>query len=103
MRKLLIVGLATVAMSTSALAWGDREQGALAGIVGTLIFQNATQPRYNQPVYTQPPIVYTHPQQYPGVVFPTYTHRPMYKMVDVFFYITNYSLWYTTVIYHSFN
>lgn len=38
MKKLIIAALAA-SLSTSALAWGDREQGALAGIAGTLLIQ----------------------------------------------------------------
>lgn len=38
MKKLLVVALA-VLVSSNAMAWGDREQGVVIGIFGTLIGQ----------------------------------------------------------------
>lgn len=83
MRKLIV---ATVLALTAihAQAWGDREQGIVAGIAGTLLLQRLTQPQYAPPVYTHPPVVQTPPPYYPGTVYPSYTHRPMYRMVDVY-------------------
>lgn len=59
--KKIVAGLIVAVSATSAMAWGDREQGALAGIVGTILLQKAMQP---QPVYQQQPqMVYQQPQQ----------------------------------------
>jgi hypothetical protein len=59
--------LATIGFSNPALAWGDREQGALAGIVGTLIFQHIQRDgsvvRQPAPVIVQqPPVIFQQPQ-----------------------------------------
>ena len=51
---------ATVATASSpAMAWGDREQGILTGIVGTIIFQDIQ--RNRQQVYQQPQVIYQQP------------------------------------------
>lgn len=78
--------ITAAAMATPALAWGPREQGALVGIVGTLIFQHATRDAHAgsipQPVYVpgpvvvqQPPVIIVQPQhqiilQNTGIVCP---------------------------------
>jgi hypothetical protein len=58
--------LATIGFSNPALAWGDREQGALAGIVGTLIFQHIQRDGgHRQPapvIVQQPPVIFQQPQ-----------------------------------------
>ena len=56
-----------------AAAWGDREQGIVAGVAGTLALQHMMQPQY-APQYV--------PQYAPA--YPSYTHRPMYRSVDIF-------------------
>lgn len=64
MRKLVAVALLASSIGT-AHAWGAREQGALAGVVGTLILQQS----YRQPVLVQQPgMVYSDPRfvQAPG-------------------------------------
>jgi len=72
MKKALAL-ITAACMATPALAWGPREQGALAGIVGTLIFQHVTkeaqagQVPQTQPVYVPGPVVV---QQPPVVVQP---------------------------------
>lgn len=53
--KKLIVGIAAAVCTTSSFAWGDREQGALAGIVGTLILLN--QQRQEQVIIAPQPRV----------------------------------------------
>lgn len=63
--KKLILSLALVA-ATPAFAWGDREQGAVAGILGTLILQNSGVMQRPAPVY-QPPVV---------IQQPVYTNTP---------------------------
>lgn len=84
MRKFLIVGLATVLMSTAAIAQhGHHGQHGgsnwvapliIGGVVGAVIANN-------RPTYIQPPVVY---QQVPVYTYPSYTYQPMYKMVDVY-------------------
>lgn len=84
MRKLIasvIVG--TSLFASNAFAWGDREQGILAGAAGLWVIQQLNKPN----VQSAPAPVYTDPR-YPGTVFqgpaPSYTYRPMYRAVDVF-------------------
>ena len=75
--------LATIGFSNPALAWGDREQGALAGIVGTLIFQHIQRDgsvRQPAPVIVQqPPVIY---QPQPQIIYapprPVCEHHPVY-------------------------
>jgi hypothetical protein len=83
MKKLIIAALITVAAIPS-FAWGDREQGALLGlIIGGVIAQQQQQPVYvtPQPVYVTPQPVYVAPPVYavpPYVPPPTvqYDYRP---------------------------
>lgn len=75
----LITLLLAAAASTSAFAWGDREQGALLGATLGYIVGQQNQPR----PYTQPPAVYQQPPVYVPAT-PYYTYRPMYKAVDVY-------------------
>jgi len=72
MIKLMTAAVAALLFTTSAQAWGDREQGALAGIVGTLIWQKLESqnqpPRpqvITQPVYVPPTVIYQYPQPVP--------------------------------------
>jgi hypothetical protein len=71
--KKVVAGLIVAIATSSAFAWGEREQGALAGIVGTLMYQRAMQP---QQVY-QPQVIY---QQQPQQVYiqPEYRTLPQY-------------------------
>ena len=67
MKKTLAL-IAAACIATPALAWGDREQGALAGILGTLIYQNIQRDGFGRqpaPVFVpQPQIIYAPaPQQ----------------------------------------
>lgn len=79
MKKVIAGLLVSMMVSTSAMAWGEREQGILAGVAGLWIFQQldkAGQPQqppvvvYQQaPVYQAPPVqitppVVTQPQQW---------------------------------------
>lgn len=59
--KKTIVALALVATGTSALAWGDREQGILAGIAGTLFLQHLQRQQQQPPVVVQQPQVIQQP------------------------------------------
>ena len=67
MKKFLAVALMIAA--TQAHAWGDREQGILAGVFGTILLQKIAE-QNQQPVYGQPPVtvgeqpVYSQPQQH---------------------------------------
>jgi hypothetical protein len=64
MKKVLATVLA-LALTTPAMAWGDREQGVLAGIAATLFFQHMQQHSHTQG--SQPPVVI---QQQPVIVQP---------------------------------
>ena len=56
--KKTIVAVALVAVGSSAFAWGDREQGVLAGIAATLFLQHLQRQQPVQPpVVQQPPVV----------------------------------------------
>lgn len=83
MRKFIAALAILGSLSAPAHAWGDREQGALAGVAATLLFQHVTQAQphvHTAPSVTMQPTV----PYYSGTVYPDYTHRPMYKAVDVF-------------------
>lgn len=64
MKKVLIAGLIALSGIGSAQAWGEREQGALAGMVGLWAYQRLSQPQVV--VQQQPQVVYqqTYPQVY---------------------------------------
>ena len=49
-------------LATPAFAWGDREQGALAGIAATLIFQHLQRDAQAAP----PPVIY---QPQPQIIY----------------------------------
>jgi len=74
MKKLVIASLlATSTLATSAHAWGDREQGALAGVVGFLLLQQM----HRQPVLVQGPSMSYHPRG--AVMVPNYQPQaPIY-------------------------
>jgi hypothetical protein len=73
MKKVIAGLLVSMMFSTSALAWGEREQGILAGVAGLWIFQqldkagNPQQPPVvvyqNPPVYQQAPVYQAPPVQ----------------------------------------
>lgn len=53
-KKLAVLAVAAV-IAAPAMAWGDREQGALAGFIGALILQNHQQQNQSRPpVIVQP-------------------------------------------------
>lgn len=81
--KLLIVLGLTFSISSPSFAWGDREQGIVTGIAGTLLWQHLAQPKGYASVPTAYPATLSVPY-YPGTVYRDYTYRPMYKAVDVF-------------------
>jgi hypothetical protein len=71
MKKVLVaVALIGSLISTSAMAWGPREQGIAAGVAGLWIFQQLDRAGRPQPqaIYQQPPqVIY---QQPPVIVQP---------------------------------
>lgn len=91
MKKALVAGLVGLAMTSSAFAWGDREQGALAGLIigGILASQPRAErverteryePRYEYRFIAPPPVVIL--QQEPIIVYrrqaPTCLFHPFY-------------------------
>lgn len=93
--KVLTAAVLSTAIATPALAWGEREQGALAGIVGTLILQQIARDGQAAPVPApRPPVVYGGGVYVPPVVVhvPPHVHhhphvhapRPMWRRVDVY-------------------
>ena len=85
MKKFLAVALMIVA--TQAHAWGDREQGILAGVFGTILLQKIAEQNQQriehqyppvtvgeQPVYSQPQVIVQQPQII--VQRPRYTQQP---------------------------
>jgi hypothetical protein len=61
--------IAAACIATPALAWGDREQGALAGIAATLIFQHIQRDaQAQQPVIVQQPQIIYAPAPQPQVI-----------------------------------
>jgi hypothetical protein len=63
MKKFIVVVLAGLAFSNSAFAWGEREQGALAGIAGLWAFQQLQRAGQPQVIYQQtPPVIVQQPQ-----------------------------------------
>jgi len=61
--KKVVAGLAIALCASSAMAWGEREQGILTGVAGLWAFQQLDRAgRQPQPVYVQPQPVYVQPQ-----------------------------------------
>lgn len=59
MKKAIVFVLTSALFSTSALAWGDREQGVLAGMAALWAFQRLNQvDNPPQPVQVRPQTVY---------------------------------------------
>jgi len=62
-----VIAIALMVIAGQAHAWGDREQGILAGVFGTILLQKIAQ-QNQQPVLGQPPVsvgeapVYSQPQ-----------------------------------------
>jgi hypothetical protein len=67
MKKYIVAVVAGLVFSSSAFAWGPREQGALAGIAGLWAFQKLQRAGQPQVIYQQtPPVIY---QQTPPVIY----------------------------------
>lgn len=78
MNKFIVAVVAGLVFSSSAFAWGAREQGILTGVAGLWIVQQLSRPNQTfhvngnpvvinpQPVYQQSPpiIIVPQPQQY---------------------------------------
>jgi hypothetical protein len=63
MKKFIVTVIAGLAFSSSAFAWGEREQGALAGIAGLWAFQQIQRAGQPQVIYQQtPPVIVQQPQ-----------------------------------------
>ena len=66
MRKFLAASLISLMLAQPAMAWGDREQGALAGIAAVLMWQKLDQAARNgnttrEVVVQQHPVYRAHP------------------------------------------
>jgi len=62
MKKILATAAVIGAMaSTPAMAWGEREQGILTGIVGTIILQDIYGNRHHGHVQQQPQVIVQQP------------------------------------------
>lgn len=76
MKKVIIALVVGTLASTSAFAWGPREQGILTGVAGLWVVQQLARPNAvvnvngnpvvinQQPVYVQPAPVYVSPPVY---------------------------------------
>ena len=75
MKKFIVTAIAGLVLSSSAFAWGEREQGALAGIAGMWVIQQLQRGGQPQVIHQQtPPVVVQQPpvivQQPPIFNFP---------------------------------
>jgi len=77
--KKTILALAMVTAASTAAAWGDREQGALLGLIigGHIVGQH-----YRAPVYVQPPPVYYQPAPVYVQPMPMYVQPPVVYLQD---------------------
>lgn len=62
MKKFIVTVITGLVFCNSAFAWGDREQGALAGIAGLWAFQQLQRAGQPQVIYQQPPVIVQQPQ-----------------------------------------
>ena len=66
MKKFIVAIVAGLVFSSSAFAWGPREQGVLTGVAGLWVFQQLQRAGQPQVIYQQtPPVIY---QQTPPVI-----------------------------------
>lgn len=72
MKKVLVALVAGLLVSTSAFAWGPREQGILTGVAGLWVFQQLSRP--NQPIMVNGNPVVINPQPQP-----VYVPQPVYQ------------------------
>ena len=66
MKKFIVTVIAGLVFSNSAFAWGEREQGALAGIAGLWVIQQLHRGGQPQAIYQQTPPVIV--QQSPVII-----------------------------------
>ncbi len=66
MKKFIVTVITGLVFSNSAFAWGDREQGALAGIAGLWVFQQLQKTGQPQVINQQSPPVIV--QQAPVII-----------------------------------
>lgn len=86
--KKLIVSLLLATASVPALAWGEREQGILAGIAGTILLQNITRGDANIQIAPQVVVPYQpYHSHYPYYQHNRHNHYRHYPRVDVYPYI----------------
>ena len=52
-----VIAIVLMVLAGQAHAWGDREQGILAGVVGTILLQNIANNNNGRVVHGQPPVV----------------------------------------------
>lgn len=84
MKKLLLAMLVCAA-ATPAMAWGDREQGALAGLAAGIVL-GQQQPAYRPaPMYVQPAPVYVQPAPVYVQPAPRY-YSPSYPTVRGYYH-----------------
>jgi hypothetical protein len=61
MKQFILAIALTATASTPALAWGDREQGILTGIIGTIIIQDIVSGNSQHgTVVQQPQVIHNH-------------------------------------------
>lgn len=65
--KKIVAGLMIGLFTSSAFAWGAREQGIVTGVAGLWVAQQLYRAA-NQPTYVQQPPVYVMPQQQAPVI-----------------------------------
>lgn len=68
-----ITGMILSSAITAAHAWGDREQGILAGIAGYWLYNQLNR---NDPQPPAPPVVQQNPPVYVYPAPPVYSYRP---------------------------
>lgn len=69
--KKLFIGTIAIVLASSAHAWGDREQGILAGAAATMLWQKLDQQSQPQ----QPPVYVYRPPQTPVYIQETVVTR----------------------------
>lgn len=69
MKKYIVAVLVCLSFSSSAFAWGPREQGVLSGVAGLWVFQQLQRAGQPQVIYQQTPPVYPVYQQAPPVIY----------------------------------
>lgn len=85
--KKTILAMALVVTATTSFAWGDREQGALLGLIigGHIVAQHQQAQVYVQPppvYYQAPPVYIQQPPVYYQVPQPVYVQPPVVYLQD---------------------